>query len=102
MAKKMDREQRKGFWAACRVAFNRGRFELASEIEDQIKLADTVDADKLREILYPNLGGGGRIPNGTLPVPGREERNSDILVDDRRVIPDYVQHRCTTAAGEVY
>lgn len=96
MAKKFDREQRQGFWAACRVAFNRGRFELASEIEEQIKLASTVDADKLRAILYPELGS----EDGVTP-PTREQRNSNEL-DKAEVIPDYVQHRCTSAAGEVY
>lgn len=95
MPKKFDRAQRKGFWAACRVAFNRGRFELASEIEEQIKLAETVDAAKLRDILWSDLGG----------YPGHEpshsQRNSDNI-DTRKPIPDYVQHRCTSAAGEVY
>lgn len=100
--KRFDREQRAAFWAACKTAYNRGRFELAKEIEEQIKLASTVDADELRIILYRNLGGGGRLPDGTLPAPSREERNSKVLVDDRKVLPDYVAHRCTTAAGDAY
>lgn len=98
----LNREQRKGFWNACETAYNRGRFELAKEIEEQIKLAQTVDADALRLILYPNLGGGGRLPDGSLPAPTKEDRNSKCLVDTRRVLPDYVTHRCTSAAGEVY
>lgn len=68
---------------AVKIAYNRGRFELAQEILSKVALAQTVDADSLRKML-------GRYNPSDV---------NDSRIDEMFEVPDYVLARAHSASG---